>query len=98
VKLGFLWWRYLYGSDLCCVRLDLDRFPPGGDSEGYRDIFLLTMNCAYCTLIFRYDLKLSFCQVDNFAVALIVKFNFQVAMLFFLNELDAFLECAQNRL
>jgi hypothetical protein len=52
-------------------------------SGGSGDISLLTMECTYGTLLFRYDLKLSFFQVNNFAVALIINFSFQGAMPFF---------------
>ena len=52
--------------------------------------------CAYGTLLFRYDLKISFSQVNNFAVALIINFSFQCIMVFLLKEVDAFFECTQN--
>jgi hypothetical protein len=56
-----------------------------GDGGGSGGISLLTMECAYSMLLFRHDLKLSFCQVHNFVIALIINFSFQGAMLFFLN-------------
>jgi hypothetical protein len=40
------------------------------------------MECAYGTLL-RYDLKLSFFQVNNFIVSMIINFSFQGAMPFF---------------
>jgi hypothetical protein len=34
-------------------------------------------------LLFGYDLKLSFCQLNNFAVFMVINFSFQGAMFFF---------------
>jgi hypothetical protein len=57
-------------------------FSFGGDSG---DVYRITIQRTYGALLFRYDLKLSFCQVDKFAVALIINFSFQGALFFFLN-------------
>lgn len=46
---------------------------------------ILAIQGKYCALLLRHNLELSFCQVDNFAIALIMNFSFQDTLLFFLN-------------